>query len=170
MQVGEEDIVQTVERHAGREVVGDRARTHVEDEIVAVAELDVYRGAHLSGPRQRRTAHEGHADFVGLDLFGFREPVRRALEPGHRCDPVEGEAFLPAAHGCATGRDRLQNLWVRFVALRGELPQLVGFRRDLRRTFCSCQHKRYGSYSSEAKAQAEGSDQSSVLHGRVLSR
>ena len=156
VQVGEEDVVQAIERHTRRQVVGDRAGPHVEDETVAIAELDIHRGAHLSGPRHRRTAHERHADLIGLHVFRLREPVRRALEPGHRCDPVEGEAFLPAAHRRTTGRNSLQNGRVRFVALRGKHLQLLGLGWGLRGGLSPCQH--------QADANAECGDPGSVVH------
>jgi hypothetical protein len=49
VQVGQVDGVDLVERHAGGQVVGGGARSEVEDEVVAVAELDVDRGAIWPG-------------------------------------------------------------------------------------------------------------------------
>src|SRR5262245_4981156 len=95
VQVRDEDVVDLVQRNPRGQVVGDGARTHVEDEPVAIPQLDVDGRAHLTRAGQRRAPHEGDADLAGLYLLRAGEPVGYALQPRHRCDAVEHEPFLP---------------------------------------------------------------------------
>ena len=48
VQMGDEHLVEFVEREPAGDVVGDRALTEVEDEVPSVSELHEDRGVHLS--------------------------------------------------------------------------------------------------------------------------
>ena len=109
VQVGQENVLDAIERHARGDVVRSRPWADIEDEVLAVAEFDIDRRAHLPGPDQRRSPHEGHPHFVGLNLLGPGKPVDGALHPGHRLEPGEGQALNPAAERLAPGRQRRQH-------------------------------------------------------------
>ena len=86
VQVRDEDLVELVERQPGGDVVRYRPFADVEHEVVVVAQLDEDRRVHLARPDEWRRPHERDPQLLRPDLFGPREPVRRARQARRRVD------------------------------------------------------------------------------------
>jgi hypothetical protein len=98
----DEDLVQIVERNTERVDPLQRSVAHIEDELIAVSQLDQEAGGSLLEPRHRHTGAKGDdAHLVGLQLFraGVVDVMRRVRLRGRpRPD-------LPAGRGLLRTRD-----------------------------------------------------------------
>ena len=106
--MGEEDLVDFVERDFERGEIGRRARTRVEQHLVS-AGLDEHAGRRLSAARKRGPgAEQGHPDRAGLQGFAGVEDVP-VFHRFPRCRSKPGHHRRAAGRGEKTAlRDGLQ--------------------------------------------------------------
>jgi hypothetical protein len=100
MQVAGEDLVHAVEVRAHREQVFHRPTADVEQEDIAVAQLDV-PGRGLLGARDRRRhagAQRDDEHLVRSDLFGTRIPGGRFLARSVLCRDFPDGREAPIAN------------------------------------------------------------------------
>jgi hypothetical protein len=125
VQVGDEDLVELVEGQPGRDVVRHRPFADVEDEVVAVAQLDEDRSVHLARSNERRRSHERDPQLVWPKFLGPGEPVRCARQAGRRADAAEQHSLLPAAHRDAPSQCGLDVGGTGRLTLRGNGRMLL---------------------------------------------
>ena len=102
MEMGEENIVDRLQRHRHRDDVAHAAGAEIEEEPLAVTQLDHDAGAGLrSRDRDRRAADERDPHFVGADLLLTRVVDVVADEIGRR--PVIRRKRDSAARHAAVG-------------------------------------------------------------------
>ena len=77
MEMGEENIVNRLQRNSHRDYVPHAAGAEIKEKSLAVTQLHHDAGAGLCAcDRDRRTANEGDPHFIGAEL---------ALDPYNRC-------------------------------------------------------------------------------------
>ena len=101
MEVGEEDVVDRLQRHRHRDDVTHAAGAEIKEEPFAVSQLDHDAGAGLgAGDRDRRAADEGDPHFVGADLLLARVvdvvtgKIGRRAVIGRERDPAARDAAV----------------------------------------------------------------------------
>ena len=117
MEMGEENIVDRLQRHRHRDDVAHAAGAEIKEEPLAVTQFDHDAGAGLRArDRDRRTADEGDPHFVGADLLltrvidvvadeiGRRPVIRRKRDSAARHAAVRvlclGDPLLRVGSAC----------------------------------------------------------------------
>ncbi len=126
VEVADEDLVQVGRGNLERPQPLDRALTHVEDELVPVAELDEEAGRRLRGPRRWHPgATSDNAHLVGSQVLAVRNVVVAISRLGRRHllrirQAVTGRG---AADQVADGQDNDHgNDHCRYASIRHALP------------------------------------------------